>query len=131
VFANPPFFAEAAAQVSPNSGKAKANVMGSEGLDSWLKFLTAVVKPHGTITIIHRAEALPALTRAFAGRAGGLKIYPLFPKARVPASRVIIQGIKGSRAQSRLLQGQVMHKADGTFTTRVQAVLRSGKRLKI
>jgi len=131
VFANPPYFAEAAAQVSPNAGKAKANIMGTEGLDKWLKFLTAVVKPHGTITIIHRAEALHALTHGFEGRAGGLKIYPLFPKAGLPASRVIVQGIKGSRAQSRLLQGQLMHEADGTFTARVQAILRNGERLKI
>ena len=131
VFANPPFFAEDAAQVSPDAGKAKANVMGREGLDRWLKFLTAVVKPHGTITIIHRAEALATLTASFEGRAGGLKIYPLFPKAQMPASRLIVQGIKGSRAQSTLLPGQVMHQDDGTFTTEVQAILRDGKRLKI
>lgn len=131
VFANPPFFAKKSAQVSPNASKAKANVMGQEGLDKWLKFLTAVVKPHGSITIIHRAEALHALTLAFEGRAGGLKIFPLFPKAGMPASRVIVQGIKGSRAQSCLLQGQVMHTSDGTFAPEVQAILRDGKRLKI
>lgn len=131
VFANPPFFAEKAAQVSPNASKAKANIMGQEGLDKWLKFLTAVVKPHGSITIIHRAEALPALMRAFEGRAGGLKIYPLFPKAGQPASRVIVQGLKGSRTQACLLQGQIMHEVDGTFTKQVQAVLRDGQRLKI
>lgn len=131
VFANPPFFAEDAAQVSPNASKATANVMGTEGLDKWLKFLTAVVKSHGTITIIHRAEALPALMQAFEGRAGGLKIFPLFPKAGVPASRVIVQGIKGSRAQSCLLQGQIMHQGDGTFAPQVQAILRNGQRLKI
>ncbi len=131
VFANPPFFAEDAAQVSPDAGKAKANVMGTEGLDRWLKFLTAVVKPRGTITIIHRAEALAKLTASFEGRAGGLKIYPLFPKAHMPASRLIVQGIKGSRAQSTLLPGQIMHQDDGTFTAEVQAILRDGKRLKI
>jgi tRNA1(Val) A37 N6-methylase TrmN6 len=131
VFANPPFFAEDSSQVSPNAGKATANVMGADGLDKWLKFLTAVVKPHGSITLIHRAEALHALTASFEGRAGGLKIYPLFPKANMPASRVIVQGIKGSRAQSCLLPGQIMHEADGTFTARVQAILRDGKRLKI
>ncbi len=131
VFANPPFFAEAAAQVSPDAGKAKANIMGTEGLDRWLKFLTAVVKPHGTITIIHRAEALAKLTASFEGRAGGLKIYPLFPKAHMPASRLIVQGIKGSRAQSTLLPGQIMHQADGSFTPEFQAILRDGKRLKI
>jgi len=131
VFANPPFFAEEAAQASPNAGKAKANVMGTEGLDKWLKFLTAVVKPRGSITLIHRAEALHALMHAFEGRAGGLKIYPLFPRDRQPASRVIVQGIKGSRAQSCLLPGQIMHQADGTFTPQVQAILRDGRRLKI
>jgi len=131
VFANPPFFAEDANQISPNANKATANVMGTEGLDKWLKFLTAVVKPHGSITLIHRAEALHALTASFEGRAGGLKIYPLFPKANMPASRVIVQGIKGSRAQSCLLPGQIMHEDDGAFTPQVQAILRDGKRLKI
>lgn len=131
VFANPPFFSQQAAQASPDAGKARANVMGREGLDKWLSFLTAVVKPHGTITLIHRAEALYALTHAFEGRAGDLKIYPLFPKAGASASRVIVQGIKGSRAQSSLLQGQVMHRPDGTFANEVQDILRNGKRLEI
>ncbi len=131
VFANPPYFAEKEAQASPDAGKAKANMMGGEGLDKWLKFLTAVVKPRGTITIIHRAEALYSLTQAFDGRAGGLKIFPLFPKADMPASRVIVQGVKGSRAQMTLLPGQVMHEADGSFTPFAQAILRDGERLKI
>lgn len=131
VFANPPFFAENAAQASPYESKAKANRMGAEGLDKWLQFMTAAAKPRASITVIHRAEALPELLQAFAGRAGDLKIFPLFPKANKPASRVIVQGIKGSRARSILLPGQIMHQDNGDLFADVQAVLRDGKRFKI
>lgn len=131
VFANPPFFAEKTAQASPYESKAKANRMGPEGLDKWLQFMTAVAKPRASLTVIHRAEALPELVQAFAGRAGNLKIFPLFPKANMPASRVIIQGIKGSRARSVLLPGQIMHQDNGDFFADVQAVLRDGRRFEI
>jgi tRNA1(Val) A37 N6-methylase TrmN6 len=42
-----------------------------------------------------------------------------------------VQGRKGSRAGLRLLQGLVMHEADGRYTAKAEAVLRQGEAVKL
>jgi tRNA1(Val) A37 N6-methylase TrmN6 len=58
-------------------------------------------------------------------------VYPLFPKQGVPAKRVLVQGVKGSRAPLELLQGMVLHQADGSYTQEADFILRDGAGLGI
>ena len=51
--------------------------------------------------------------------------------ARSPATRVIVQGRKGSRAGIRMLQGLVLHESDGSYTEAAEAVLRGGAALPL
>ena len=41
--------------------------------------------------------------------------------------RVLIQGIKGSRAPLQILRGLVLHKANNSFTKEAEAILRDGR----
>jgi tRNA1(Val) A37 N6-methylase TrmN6 len=66
---------------------------------------------------------------AFEGRFGGLKVLPLLPRADAAAHRVIVQGVKGSRAPLQLMPGFVLHGADGQFTPAAQDILRHGAAL--
>jgi tRNA1(Val) A37 N6-methylase TrmN6 len=60
-------------------------------------------------------------------RFGDLRVLPLHPRVGEPATRVIVQGIKGSRAPLVLRAGLVLHKPDGHgFVDVLQAVLRDG-----
>ena len=63
--------------------------------------------------MIQRADALPALLPAFAGRLGDLALRPVHPRADAPAIRLLISGTKGSKAPLRLLPGLTLHEADG------------------
>jgi tRNA1(Val) A37 N6-methylase TrmN6 len=83
------------------------------------------------LTLIHRAEVLEELLSLLKGRFGALAIYPLFPKKGAPAKRVLVQGIKGSRAPLELLQGMVLHEADGSYTQEADLILRDGAGLGI
>jgi tRNA1(Val) A37 N6-methylase TrmN6 len=129
VIANPPFHVHGRARLSKDGRNARSRVMNEGGLEAWLRFLAAAAKPGGTATMIHTAEALPQLLTAFEGRFGGLRLLPLHPKAGASAIRVILQGIKGSRAPFSIAPGIVLHEEDGTPTARARAVLRDATKL--
>lgn len=131
VIANPPFHLEGAGTPAPNGLKAAAHAMGHAGLGDWLRFLARMAKPGGEMLIVHKAEAVPDLLAAAKGRFGALTAFPLFSRAGEPAGRVLLRGIKGSRAPFRLDAGYVVHGPDGRFTEGAERVLRLGHGLSV
>lgn len=129
VMANPPFYVHGRARLAKDGRNARSRSMADGGLDLWLRFLAGAAKPGGAATVIHTAEAAPQLIAAFEGRFGGLRLTPLHPKAGASAIRVILQGIKGSRAPFSIAPGIVLHEEDGAPTPIARAILREGARL--
>jgi tRNA1(Val) A37 N6-methylase TrmN6 len=129
VIANPPFHVHGRARISTDARNARSRAMHEGGLEQWLRFLAAAAKPGGTATMIHTAEALPQLLAAFESRFGALCLFPLHPKAGAPAIRLILRGIKGSRAPFSIASGIVLHEEDGTATAAAKAVLRDAAKL--
>jgi tRNA1(Val) A37 N6-methylase TrmN6 len=82
--------------------------------------------PGGTLTLIHKPERLPELLAGLNGRAGDIRIEPLFPYHNRPASRVLVQALKASRGPLRLLPGLVLHEDDGSYSRAAAAILRHG-----
>ncbi len=113
--ANPPYFEARAHRTPTNPLKRAARSMPEGGLATWARFLAQIVKPGGTATLIAPAPQLPDLIAACQGRFGGLKVLPVYPKAGLPAGRVLIQGTKGSRGPLTIAPGLVVHGADGAF----------------
>ena len=130
VVANPPFHSRDAGTPAADALKAAAHAMPESDLDQWARFMARMAAPGGAFTLIHKAEALPALLAVLEGRFGALTLLPLHPRAGEPAHRLIVSGTKGSRAPMSLLPGFVLHEADGTFTPQAQAVLRGGAALQ-
>lgn len=125
VVANPPYYVEGRGRRARHAIKAAAHAMAAGSLARWVRFLTRVSLPGGTLTIVHRPDALNDLTKLLEGRFGELKVLPLHPRAGEPAIRIIVQGRKGSRAPLRLLSGVVLHEEDGhSFRPEVARVLR-------
>ena len=74
---------------------------------------------------VHTAEALPPLLAAFTLRFGAVTVLPLLPRDGQPTSRVLVRGIKGSRAPFRLLAAQALHELDGrAFRPEFDAIFR-------
>jgi tRNA1(Val) A37 N6-methylase TrmN6 len=105
--------------------------MGRGALAKWVRFLTTMAAPKGTLTLIHRAECLGALLSLLEGRFGDVTVFPLFPTAGEPATRIIIQARKGSRAGLKVLPGLVLHGPGGAYTKQAEAVLRGGEALAL
>lgn len=130
VIANPPFFAAGQGTASPERQRAAARQMAAPALDLWVRTAAASAAPHGEVIFILPAATLAPLLAAFAARFGALTLLPLSPRPGAPASRVLLRGIKGSRAPLRLLPGRALHGAGGSaFAPEFEAILRGATRL--
>jgi tRNA1(Val) A37 N6-methylase TrmN6 len=131
VLANPPFHTEGRGTAAGDPLKAGANAMPAGALERWVRLMAAMARPGGLVTLIHRAEALPEVLTALAGRFGATVILPLHPREGQPAARVLVRAVKGSRAPLVLRPGLVLHEPDHSFRPKIAAVLRDGAALPL
>ena len=129
--ANPPYHTNGSVRQRTDRCTATAYSFGADALEKWVRFLTTAVAPRGTVTLIHRPQALPMLLELLEPRFGALRVFPLFPASASPASRVLVQGTKGSKAPFELLPGMVLHEGDGRYTSQADAVLRGARALTL
>ena len=126
VLSNPPYHVDQRGTLSDDAGKAAAHAMGEADLDRWARAIARVTRPGGEMIIVHRADALAPLLAAFAPRFGALRILPLLPRDGEPANRVLVKGVKGSRAPLTLLPAQVLHHEGNAFAPFANDILRNG-----
>jgi FkbM family methyltransferase len=130
VLANPPYHAEGRGNQAPDAFKAMSHAMPHNALDDWVRFMARMTRAGGTATLIHKADALPAILMAFQNRFGGIQILPLHPRDGEAACRILVQGKKGSRAPLKILSGFYLHGGGEGFTLAAQAILRQGAGLE-
>lgn len=123
VLMNPPFGPEEG-QVSPDPFRRAAHQSTPGLLPSWMASADALLVPGGMLCLIHRADALPQVLAAIAGRFGGIRLWPAHPSESAPASRILAIARRGSRAPLSLMPGLVLHQANGGWTPRADAILR-------
>jgi tRNA1(Val) A37 N6-methylase TrmN6 len=124
VMVNPPYYEARKTTVSPLLSKALANTHSEATLADWINFCHLMVRPKGTVTIIHRADYLDTLLALLNGKLGNIIIFPLWPALAKDAKRVIIQGRKNTSGPTRLSQGLVIHDQDHRLTSEADAILR-------
>jgi tRNA1(Val) A37 N6-methylase TrmN6 len=131
VLANPPYH-EAGRGTSPASRlKAAAHLMPRRGLAAWIRFLASAAAGDASATIIYPAERLAELLALMQGRFGALKVLPIFARETGAATRVIVQGRKGSRAPLQILRGLVLHDDGNALRPDVQQIVRHGAALAL
>jgi tRNA1(Val) A37 N6-methylase TrmN6 len=132
VVTNPPFFDAKAVRASPDEGRARAHVLaGAEAnatLADWIQASLAMLAPGGCFLMIHRPDALGAILAGIGGRLGSLALLPVHPTIGVSAHRLLVSGVKGSKAPLRLAPGLVLHGVGGQLTAEADAIHR-GERL--
>jgi tRNA1(Val) A37 N6-methylase TrmN6 len=126
-FANPPFFEDGTMTPSPNILKAAATSFASDDIELWLKVLNIMLAPRGTATVIYRSENLGRLLAAMQGRFGDILVAPVHGREHMAASRVVVQGVKGSRGPLQILPGLVLHSRGAQFTPQAEGILRDGQ----
>lgn len=129
--ANPPYGRPDREPPPPDGGRARAFVAGKADLRAWVDFGLDMIRDRGTLTMIHRADRLDAVMAALHGHAGDIAVFPLWPRAGLPAKRILLRARKGARGDALLLPGLVLHEADGGFTPAAEHVLREAGALDL
>ena len=129
VVTNPPFLEEGETRISPDAARAAAHVLPRGGLERWLRVCAGLLKPRGSLALIHRAdrvgECLEALSRGF----GGHRLRFVHPRADRPATRVLIAAVKGGRAPLVVAPPLILHDEAGRFTPAAEALHRGDRAL--
>lgn len=127
VIMNPPYYEADRFRASPKTDKAGAHMLDERGLEPWAKTATDILREGGSLTMIFRADGLREMLDVLAGRFGAIDIVPLFPRPGAPATRVLLRGIRASKAPLQLLPGFVLHQGEGSeFVDEARAVMRDG-----
>lgn len=113
VIANPPFFDAAGGTNAPDADRASARHMDDSELSNWVKTAAAAAAPRGEVIFIYPAQGLSVLLAAFGTRFGAVTILPLVSRPDGDALRVLVRGIKGSRAPMVLKSPFAMHGSEG------------------
>jgi tRNA1(Val) A37 N6-methylase TrmN6 len=129
--ANPPYFEEGAGVAARVAGRARARAMPAGELERWSRFLARVVRPGGSLTMIHRTAALAEVLAALAGRFGAVRVRPLLSTPGSDAKRFILQARKGSRAPLALASPLIVHEPAGGYSATVEQVLREAAALPV
>lgn len=129
VLANPPFHGPAAA-AAPDPGRDRALREGAAGIGDWIDAGLRRLAPGGILALVHRPDRLGPILAALDGRAGGVEILPVAPRAGAAAARLLVRARKGSAAPLRLWPPLTLHEGDGAgarparYSDAAQAVLR-------
>ncbi len=114
VVTNPPFYAAAHVRASPEEGRRTAHVLRpGAALADWLVACLDLLAPAGTLVVIHVGHALPEALAALDRRCGALTLLAVQPRENIPAGRILLRGVKGSRAPFSIAPSLVLHEATG------------------
>lgn len=124
VMLNPPYHVAGRTWSAESASKATATQEGRAVLVDWLDAALNLVRPRGSLVVIHRADRLSEILVHLQGRAGEARIFPFWPAAGRPAKRVLLAARKGLASPLVLHAGMVLHGPEGGFTPEAEAVLR-------
>ncbi len=129
VVTNPPFFDPDTVRKAADPAKAVAHSEGELDLAGWVGRCLGFLRHRGTLTLIYRTERLDDLLMALEGRAGDVKLFPLWPGAGRPSKLVLVHAVRQSRAPLTLLPGLVVHEGPERHSPEAREILRGGAAL--
>jgi tRNA1(Val) A37 N6-methylase TrmN6 len=128
VLSNPPFWSPENSR--PASGlKRAAHFLEGMTLSEWVVRCCAFLSKEGTLSLIVPADLQQEVISGLSDDMGSLDVLPILPKGGQPAKRVLLKAQKGGVAPLKQHPGLVLHREDGSYTERVDGVLRGAKAL--
>lgn len=131
VLMNPPFDVHGQVRESPDRHRRSAHVAEADSLRLWIDAAAGLLKPGGTVGLIHRAAGLAGALAALSSRYGDIRVLPVHPSGAKPAARIVIRAARGSRAGLRLMPSLVLHDTGGAWTPAADAILRGRAELGV
>lgn len=129
VLMNPPF--NDATHMSPDPRRRLAHAGEPGLLGRWTESAANLLKPHGVLTLIWRAERLQDVLSALKAKFGSIGVLPVLPRPGASAIRVLVRAEKGGTGKLAEYPGLTLNDQDGKPTEAAEAVLRKGARLDL
>jgi len=130
VLMNPPFNDPARQNVSPDALRRAAHAAPRETLALWANTALRLLRPGGGLTLIWRADDLPAVLAALAGF-GDVRVLPVLPRSEAPAIRVLLRATAAAPAVAPQMEPPLaLNDADGRPSDAAEAILRGGEALR-
>lgn len=131
VLMNPPFHDATRQNLSPDPRRRLAHAAAPGLLARWIASAAWLLKPHGVLTLIWRADELAAVRNALAAEFGAVAVLPVLPRPEAPAIRVLVRATKSGAGPEVVCPGFVLNDAQGKPTAAAEAVLRGGEVLTL
>ena len=131
VLMNPPFNDPRRQNVSPDARRRLAHVAPPDLLPRWIASATTLLKPHGVLTLIWRADGLDAVLAALAPGFGAVGVLPVLPKEGAAPIRVLLRAVRGAPLERRDYPALALNECSGRPTAAAEAILRSGDVLSL
>ena len=124
VVSNPPYN-HATGTKPKNRRRLLAHMGDGLTLEDWVNTAFWATKWRGRVSFICRADRGAELVHFFA-KAGASEIlqFPLWPRPKVPAGRVIVQARKITAGPGAVLPGLIVHNDDGGFTEAASRIMK-------
>ncbi len=130
VMCNPPHLPSAVSVPSSRDSRETAMREGAARLSDWVAAALVMLRPKGSVTLVHRADRLDEVLATLRGQVGDIAVCPLWPGGDRPAKRVIVRGRKGVAGPTCLNPGMILHAPGGGFTGAAEAILRDAAPLR-
>ena len=131
ILMNPPFNSAVRHQASAEPGRHLAHTANAGLLAAWVATAAALLKPHGVLTLIWRADGLAEVRAALAGPFGGAAILPVLPREGADPIRVLVRAAKGGQGAEVSYPPLALNDAHNRPTAAAEAVLRGGEALAL
>ncbi|MGF9562690.1 methyltransferase [Neorhizobium sp. JUb45] len=112
VIMNPPFN-NAGDRTTPDRLKAEAHAMTDGLFEAWIRTAGAIAMAGGQLSLIARPESIGEIVAACGKRFGGLEMTLIHPRPDADATRILVSGIKGSKARLVFRAPLFLHGEDG------------------
>jgi tRNA1(Val) A37 N6-methylase TrmN6 len=131
ILMNPPFHDAHRQNASPDPRRRLAHVGAPGLLACWVSTAARLLKPHGVLTLIWRADGLDDVLGALQPAFGTIAVLPVHPRPGVPPIRVLVRAVKGGPGAQTTCKALVLNDERGQPTDAAEAVLRAGETLNI
>jgi tRNA1(Val) A37 N6-methylase TrmN6 len=131
VLMNPPFNDPARQNVSPDPRRRLAHVGEPGLLPRWVAAAARLLKSHGVLTMIWRADGLSEVLEALANGFGAVEVLPVVPRQGSLPIRALVRAVKGGTTERLDYQPLVLNDDQGRPTIAAEAILRGGGTLSL
>lgn len=127
ILMNPPYFEDG--KKIPSTDESRDIAFRTDDFKSWMESALHWVKHGGSVSVIHKPDALSQILMHADRKFGAIEIWPIHSKADKPAIRVIVKMIRNRKTPLTMHPPVVLFDVEGGESARSKDILRNAKGL--